>query len=151
MTNDNPEASSQHDARVQVLTAEVRTLMVGSRQVTLSVARQLDEVRPYEIEPFGRVRVRARWPFAATELIEVIGSHDGQLAQSEVVLTRWVCAPYTSIPTGAHVSRLDAIAKQCRDHPPGRSCDQRIWFDPDEEELCNRWENLPLIVLAGLR
>lgn len=32
--------------------------MVGSRQVTLSVYGQLDEVEPHEIEPFGRVRPR---------------------------------------------------------------------------------------------
>lgn len=43
-------------ASVEVLTAEVRTLMVGSRQVTLSVYRQLDEVPDQECEPFGRVR-----------------------------------------------------------------------------------------------
>lgn len=43
-------------AEVQVLTAEVRVLMVGSRQVTLSVYRQLDEVSEERIEPFGRVR-----------------------------------------------------------------------------------------------
>jgi hypothetical protein len=33
-----------HEAKVEVLTAEVRVLMVGSRQVTLSVYSQLDEV-----------------------------------------------------------------------------------------------------------
>lgn len=43
-------------ASVEVLTAEVRTLMVGSRQVTLSVYRQLDEVKFTEMDPFGRVR-----------------------------------------------------------------------------------------------
>lgn len=43
-------------AQVEVLTAEVRTLMVGSRQVTLSVYRQLDDVSPLLITPFGRVR-----------------------------------------------------------------------------------------------
>lgn len=43
-------------ATVEVLAAEVRVLMVGSRQVTLSVYRQLDEVEPENIEPFGRVR-----------------------------------------------------------------------------------------------
>ena len=43
-------------ARVEVLTAEVRVLMVGSRQVTLSVYGQLDYAKPDQIEPFGRVR-----------------------------------------------------------------------------------------------
>ena len=45
-------------ARVEVLTAEVRVLMVGSRQVTMSVYDQLDQVKPGEIEPFGRVAPR---------------------------------------------------------------------------------------------
>jgi hypothetical protein len=43
-------------ATVMSLTAEVRVLMVGNRQVTLSVAKQLDCVPIEEIEPFGRVR-----------------------------------------------------------------------------------------------
>lgn len=43
-------------ATVEALTAEVRALMVGSRQITLSVYRQLDTVRVDRIEPFGRVR-----------------------------------------------------------------------------------------------
>ena len=43
-------------ARVDVLTAEVRTLMVGSRQVTLSVYRQLDcEFDIDKVDLFGRV------------------------------------------------------------------------------------------------
>ncbi len=45
-------------ARVEVLTAEVRVLMVGSRQITLSVYAQLDDVEPGEITPFGRVAPR---------------------------------------------------------------------------------------------
>ena len=45
-------------ATVGVLTAQVRVLMVGSRQVTLSVYRQLDHVEPGKITPFGRVRDR---------------------------------------------------------------------------------------------
>ena len=40
MTDDNaPEPNGKRDAHVQVLTAEVRTLMVGSRQVTLERVR----------------------------------------------------------------------------------------------------------------
>jgi hypothetical protein len=45
-------------ARVEVLTAAVRVLMVGSRQVTLSVYNQLDLVDAFDIEPMGRVRAR---------------------------------------------------------------------------------------------
>jgi len=42
-------------AMVEVLIAEVRVLMVGSRQITLSVFRQLDFVPWGECEPMGRV------------------------------------------------------------------------------------------------
>lgn len=43
-------------ATVETLTAEVRVLMVGNRQVTLSVYRQLDQVPLLGMDPFGRVR-----------------------------------------------------------------------------------------------
>lgn len=49
---------AEQTATVEVLTAEVRVLMVGSRQVTLSVAAQLDKVSYDQIEPFGRVRTK---------------------------------------------------------------------------------------------
>lgn len=42
-------------ATVETITAEVRVLMVGNRQVTLSVYRQLDAVDLKNVEPFGRV------------------------------------------------------------------------------------------------
>lgn len=44
-------------ATVETLVAEVRTLMVGSRQVTLSVAKQLDTVPLAALRIFGRVRM----------------------------------------------------------------------------------------------
>lgn len=52
-------SAGPHDASVQVLTAEVRTLIVGSRQVTLSVYNQLDHVPHSSITPFGRVNPKA--------------------------------------------------------------------------------------------
>lgn len=56
-------------AHVEMLTAQVRTLMVGSRQITLSIAKQLDWVEFKDVIPFGRVRIRK------THLIDVIGIH----------------------------------------------------------------------------
>lgn len=41
---------------METLTAEVNVLMVGSRQVTLSVFGQLDRVDWWQMEPLGRVR-----------------------------------------------------------------------------------------------
>lgn len=56
-------------ATVDVLTAEVRVLMVGSRQVTVSVAKQLDEVPLVELTIFGRVNIERggadRWVIGA--------------------------------------------------------------------------------------
>ena len=42
-------------ATVETLTAEVRVLMVGNRQITLSVCRQLDVVPLEDMKPFGRI------------------------------------------------------------------------------------------------
>ena len=56
---------STNTATVETLTAEVRVLMVGSRQITLSVARQLDSYNIFDtydhfdldqFVPFGRIR-----------------------------------------------------------------------------------------------
>jgi hypothetical protein len=45
----------ENSATVEVLTAEVRQLMIDKRQVTLSIFRQLDDVDPDCCQPFGRV------------------------------------------------------------------------------------------------
>jgi hypothetical protein len=83
------------EATVEVLTAAVRVLMVGNRQVTLSVYRQLDEVTPAEIEPFGRVRDRQD---GAGQGVNVVGVHreTGALVRSvasktprPVIVTNW--------------------------------------------------------------
>jgi hypothetical protein len=69
-------------AQVDTLTAEVRVLMVGNRQITQSVAKQLDTVELREMEPFGRVHLSGRGPL-------VIGRdrRDGTL------VTAWVSSP----------------------------------------------------------
>jgi hypothetical protein len=73
-------ATTSETATVEVLTAEVRVLQVGSRQVTMSVYRQLDRVDPDEIEPFGRVRDGSDDP----AWVYVVGRHvdTGALARS---------------------------------------------------------------------
>ena len=45
-------------ATVEMLTATVRILQVGNRQVTLSMAKQLDRVHYTAVEPLGRVRLK---------------------------------------------------------------------------------------------
>ena len=90
MTDSGPGSDGQHDSRdahVQVLTAEVRTLVVGSRQVTMSVYNQLDEVRYCHIEPFGRVAPRD----ALNGWVYVVGKDGatGALARSSLPYADW--------------------------------------------------------------
>jgi hypothetical protein len=71
-------------ASVEVLTAEVRALMVGSRQITLSVYRQLDRIKPEHCEPFGRVQDRN--DKLGDDAVAVVGRHQasGALIRSDV-------------------------------------------------------------------
>jgi hypothetical protein len=72
-------------ATIEVLMAEVRTLLIGRRQVTLSVYRQLDSVDPYEIEPFGRVSDKQD----QDKRLHVVGRHlkDGSLVRSSYYIS----------------------------------------------------------------
>lgn len=129
-------------ATVEVLTAEVRVLMVGSRQVTLSVARQLDDVSPDEIEPFGRIRLGRKPPSSVTEQIEVIGSADGILAVAHADFEKNYCSSNGT---------TDSWRRECKKHLAGGSHDGHWWFGWDFEDAAKAWRDLPLIVLAGLR
>jgi hypothetical protein len=72
MTNTNGPAT----ATVETLTAQVQVLQVGSRQITLSVVKQLDRARYEDIEPMGRVRSsRKDTPHHGECSIEVVGRH----------------------------------------------------------------------------
>jgi hypothetical protein len=74
-------------ATVETLTAEVHVLMVGKRQVTLSVYRQLDHVSPDEIVPFGRVRADRKLHESS---VEVVGTTvEGQLVASSIEKPWW--------------------------------------------------------------
>jgi hypothetical protein len=70
-------------ATVEVLTAEVRVLMVGSRQVTLSIAKQLDRVSLRRMEPFGRVRIGD-----VDNLVIGRSREDGSLVTAPIVYLR---------------------------------------------------------------
>lgn len=56
--------TQQSTATVETLTAEVRVLMVGNRQITASVAKQLDQVHITAIEVFGRIAIAFRSDFS---------------------------------------------------------------------------------------
>jgi hypothetical protein len=106
---------SAQTATVEVLTAEVRVLQVGSRQVTLSVFRQLDHVPPAEIEPFGRV-----CDSGDPDIIEAVGSHHGVLTRSSVSRAWRVCG-HAGYPEGTAAckerSRLWSRAEAARNAP----------------------------------
>jgi hypothetical protein len=108
-------------ARVEVLTAEVRVLQVGSRQVTLSVCEQLDPVRPDHITPFGRVRRRPHCRDSGDDCpgdcVDVVGS-----------------------------DRAGTLVRCCLSRWPSFTID-----GADLDSLWREWAKLPLIVLAGLR
>ena len=138
-------------ATVELLTAEVRVLMVGSRQVTLSVARQLDVVHIGDIRPFGRIRTGMRKPFASIDLIEVIGAaDDGALARSSVERERYLCG-YGHPGRRLIWSSQEVIALRCPDHRNGGG-PEHVWnTQPDAWPEWQAWQALPLIVLAGLK
>lgn len=128
-------------ATVEVLTAEVRVLMIGSRQVTLSVARQLDEVEPGDITPFGRVRTGLKLlppDHDCVDPIEVIGECDGKLVRSCSWLDREFCDPHDP-------------RQRCPRHPLDNPPPRRHDFRTDLDGVRDGWLELPLIVLAGLR
>jgi len=133
-------------ATIETLTAEVRVLMVGSRQVTLSVAKQLDRTSFFEdgpgaITPFGRVKTGAK----AT--LERLKPEKARLSGSyyDDDFETYKAEPY-----------LEVIGRSNRE----RDCGALVIFevarskDADQAEdkaALAEWAKLPLIVLAGLR
>lgn len=132
-------------ATVEALTAEVRVLMVGSRQVTLSVARQLDLVEPNSITPFGRIAADRN---PGVNQIEVIGADpDGVLVVSAMGFNWRKCVTATVWPGPTRVR-----------HSPCGNCslddEEHDWvqyWGGGDGDLYLSWRDLPLIVLAGLR
>jgi hypothetical protein len=128
---------SELGAAVEVLTAEVRQLTVGNRQVTLSMFRQLDQVDSDHCEPFGRVH-DSRAP-------TVGGDHGGHLPAVHVV--------GRSVDTGVLVHAHRCEPKHpapWRGLPPRQSADELTRYERDLARY-REWVALPLIVLARLR
>lgn len=74
---------------IKTLTAEVKTITMNNRQVTLSVARQLDRVNFFKMEPWGRVCLPSATPGDSwnpfdVEGVMVIGASDGTLVTAQV-------------------------------------------------------------------
>jgi hypothetical protein len=122
---------------VEILTAEVRQLTVGNRQVTLSMFRQLDNVDSDHCEPFGCVH--------DSQAPAVGGDHGGHLPVVHVV--------GRSVDTGVLVHAHRFKPKHPAPWgglPPRQSADELTRYERDLARYRD-WAALPLIVLAGLR
>lgn len=109
-------------ATVEALTAEVRVLMVGSRQVTMSVYGQLDHVEHDEIEPFGRVMPKE----AQAGIVYVIGKRAGAghlvrswLPIGETGIKRWVSERSSAAEYERSAENEDHRAAQCENEALG--------------------------------
>lgn len=155
-------------ATVEALTAQVRVLMVGSRQITLSIYWQLDDVDPDKVEIFGRVapnQAEEGWTYA-------VGSHkeSGDLVRCRVVTSRQMMEKIlydedASIKARKEQSesyrRLAAykggiptdwtgMAVEAEEEVAQRTA-ARVMLEIKMETDAIKFESLPLIVLAGLR
>jgi hypothetical protein len=92
-------------AVVETITAEVRTLMVGSRQVTASVYNQLDFAETYMIIPFGRVTPKDATP----GYVYIAGKHKHT---GELVRSRTPCDEYTIEREIASVSKANHYERE---------------------------------------
>lgn len=140
--------SSDSEPTVEVLTAEIRVLQVGSKPVALSAARQLDVVDGAAIKPFGRVRID---PKPTDGLIEVIGSVNGVLSRSSARARKVECPGYMNPSPRGYGPPLVVCARH-RGTPPTGSSAHHNWKEyTPSQEIYEAWRALPLIVLAGLR
>lgn len=80
-------------AHIETLTATVNTLVVGARQITLSIAKQLDVTELADLKVMGRVRIDRG-------VDDVIGTApDGSLAIAHIKLRcDWRSGPYCILP-----------------------------------------------------
>lgn len=137
--------NGERDATVTTLTAEVRVLMVGSRQVTLSVYGQLDEVDWKEVAPFGRVNPREAEPWQTW----IVGRH----RESGILVRSWILTPEAIDELdewGFMEGKGDTTVRPAmwvRSSGP-EDADQ-YWELRHQAEAWRKF--LPLIVLAGLR
>lgn len=132
-------------ATVEMLTAEVRVLMIGSQRVTLSIYRQLDMVKPEAIEPFGRVRSGEKW----LDIHDIVIPHIGVVGRIRGGYTGAGTLARSRVPTQRQYKSHN------RSHYTAEAWDDLMAADnAREEERSGRaiqWSALPLIVLSGLR
>jgi len=122
-----------HEAKVEVLTAEVCVLKVGSRQVTLSVYNQLDCIPHRQIDPFGRVNPKD----AQSERVYVVGRDRETGVLARAVTPRWGeeldQAPFRR---AAEQLALTAVRRFAAIEPPRITTDQTEWEQYRHSEAC---------------
>lgn len=172
MTYDN----NQQSATVETLVAEVRILTVGNRQITTSIARQLDVVNLLDMQPLGRIRIG--------DDIMIIGRHNGtgSLVTAKLIKNTQWRTPYITLPECESLPRVSTsyrkstsygyVAVRFGEDQIHLSTDSVDWrsditgWDPNGWESFIRDEidkfhhemqahrhasQMPLIVLGGLR
>lgn len=133
-------------ATVETLTAEVRVLMVGNRQVTLSVFKQLDSSDFQRMEPFGRVRDGREDDLYSIRLVGV-SRLDGTLVRCTVPKPKWTLpAPAELNHWSEHeiyrrTGRAYGTTWNINHHPEfnGNTLQYRTNFDSDLM-WCDQWD-----------
>jgi hypothetical protein len=156
-------------ATIETLTAEVKALVIGNRQVTLSVARQLDsfdlvvgafcgDFDPDKFTPFGRIKTGRKGPRYArcgrsekdAEWNPIRHACSGFCNHDKL---RGSCGIYERLTRCEYdfewIGRLEPsgqLTSVCA------FCEwpERVNEDPDLAPYA-QWFTMPLIVLAGLR
>lgn len=142
-------------ATVETLTAEVRVLMVGNRQITQSIYKQLDYAPFQDVRPFGRVRTNkpdeVRKPAHRNEREQIFSGNNGRYVYRDVV--ELVGSDRLGNLVRSHVMKLRewdiSCPETCRFHLKS-GCDDGHIKEWQRERLTIA-QSLPLIVLAGLR
>jgi hypothetical protein len=77
--------SGKETATIVTLTASVKTMMLNSRQITLTILKQLDTVDVADVEPFGRVNPVG----SGADVVHIVGRHKstGELVRAQAPAT----------------------------------------------------------------
>ncbi len=147
MTTTAHNGSNAKTATIEVLTAEVRVLMVGSRQITLSVYRQLDRIDHEEVEPFGRVSDVQDEKWAREQemgrAVFVVGRHagTGALVRSEREWPQPRAVRVDGLTTGYARDRgikVDGQAAIILDRTPAHCDGTAVWMGEGKDWGCTR-------------
>lgn len=159
----NASANGCSTATIESLAAEVRVLMVGNRQITLSVAKQLDRIDYFgygieAITPFGRVRTGAtvtldrKLPRRPAKVIP--GKHEyipDLLNGGGMWYESYTAEPWLEVIGRSELPDNTKGSLIIFEVDSRRELTSYSDHDPDEIARIEAMANLPLIVLAGLR